>query len=257
MKCRVAAFSRTGGREQNEDACGYMEKDGVVCCVLADGAGGHRGGGVAARLCVQSVLAGFETRPEVSVPAVSTLMHQANQAVLLQQETDTALSDMRSTLVVLLFDPAQATAAWGHIGDSRLYLFRAGALHLRTRDHSLVQSMIENGLCREEEAHSHPDTNVLFASVGLPDEFLPTIVDAPLSLQEGDVFLLCSDGVWGMVEDGAIERSLALAYSLEDWLSRLEQKVGATVRPGADNFSAIGVWCGEVGECMRTVPGPG
>ena len=254
MECRVSAFSRTGGREQNEDACGYVEKDGVVCCVLADGAGGHQGGEVASRICVQSVLDEVLTGPHVSTGTLNNLLHNAHQAVLHQQAADPALADMRSTLVVLLFDPVHGAAVWGHIGDSRLYLLRRGVIHMRTRDHSLIQSMIDSGMIAQDDAHNHPDSNVLFASVGLPDAFQPTVLEAPFVIQNGDAFLLCSDGVWGAVNDAIIEQCLGGAVSSDDWLHHLEEKVSMYATSGSDNYSAVGVWCGDAGDFLRTVP---
>lgn len=254
MECRVSAFSRVGGREHNEDACGYIEKDGVVCCVLADGAGGHQGGAVASRLCVQSVLGEILADPDVSIATLNRLLHNANQAVLRQQEMDPTLADMCSTLVVLLFDPVRRIAVWGHVGDSRLYLLRRGVIHTRTRDHSLVQSLVDGGMIPQVDAHSHPDANVLFASVGLRDAFLPTVLESLFALHNGDAFLLCSDGVWGAVDDAVIEQCLAGAVSSDEWLHRLEQKVGTRATSGSDNYSAVGVWCGDAGDFLHTVP---
>lgn len=254
MECRVSAFSRAGGREHNEDACGYVEKNGMACCVLADGAGGHEGGEVASRICVQAVLDEFIIAPEVSTEALNGMLHNANQAVLRQQEAEPELADMRSTLVVLLFDPYRRAAVWGHVGDSRLYLFRNGAIHLRTRDHSLVQSMIDSGMIRRGEEHGHPDSNVLFASAGLKDEFLPSLLEAPVQLDQGDAFLLCSDGVWGAIDDAAIERCLRGAGSSDQWLHCLEDKIGAQVVPGSDNYSAVGVWLGDASDFLYTIP---
>ncbi|HZW19958.1 PP2C family protein-serine/threonine phosphatase [Noviherbaspirillum sp.] len=254
MECRVSAFSRVGGREHNEDACGYVEKDGIVCCVLADGAGGHQGGEVASRVAVQSVLDDFLTGPEVSAAALSRIMDNANRAVLRRQEDLPELADMRSTLVVLLFDPARSSAVWGHVGDSRLYLFRGGAFHLRTRDHSLVQSMVDSGMLSQSEAARHPDANVLFASIGLQDAFMPTVLDAPYALCVGDAFLLCSDGVWSAVAEDGFQQCLHSASDSDAWLRCIEQKVSAGVAAGSDNYSAVGIWYGDAGDFMHTIP---
>jgi serine/threonine protein phosphatase PrpC len=254
MECRVSAFSRTGGREHNEDACGYVEKNGAVCCVLADGAGGHQGGEVASRICVQTVLDEFVAAPDVSAAALNRMLHDANQAVLRQQDADRQCADMRSTLVVLLFDLYRRAALWGHVGDSRLYLFRSGAIQLRTRDHSLVQSMIDNGVIRQGEEHGHPDANVLFASTGLRDEFQPSILETPVPFDQGDAFLLCSDGVWGVIDDAAIERCLGGAVSSDQWLQCMEEKIGTQMVPGLDNYSAVGVWFGAASDFMQTMP---
>lgn len=257
MECRISALSRAGGRERNEDACGYLEANGIVCCVLADGAGGHGGGDVASRLVVQSILNYFVARPDASAESVNALLHNANEVVLSQQQKDASVADMHSTIVVLVFDPRIRTAVWGHVGDSRLYLLRNGTISLRTRDHSLIQSMVDVGILTEDDASNHCERNVLVAAVGSREPFNPTLVDAPVRLLDGDAFLLSSDGFWGLVSDAEIEGSLCDASSPDDWLERLEQKVAGQMKAGSDNYSAIAVWCGHANGVMRTVPGRG
>ncbi|KIF80494.1 PP2C family protein-serine/threonine phosphatase [Noviherbaspirillum autotrophicum] len=246
MECRISALSRVGGRERNEDACGYLQEEGIVCCVLADGAGGHGGGDVASRVAVEAVLREFVAKPEASVSAVSALLRHANEAVLHHQGSDPGLADMRSTLVVLVLDTEAPRAVWGHVGDSRLYLLRHGATQFRTRDHSLVQSMVDGGLISPEEALTHSERNVLIASIGSQESFQPSVVERPFAVSEGDAFLLCSDGFWGLQDEAAIEGALMEAMSPEAWLNRMEVDISAQIREGSDNFSAIGVWCGDV-----------
>ncbi|HJV52267.1 MAG TPA: protein phosphatase 2C domain-containing protein [Noviherbaspirillum sp.] len=246
MECRISALSRVGGRERNEDACGYLQENDVVCCVLADGAGGHGGGDVASRVAVEAVLREFVARPEASVDTLAALLRGANDAVLQQQGSDPGLADMRSTLVVLVLDTQASCAVWGHVGDSRLYLLRHGATHFRTRDHSLVQSMVDGGLISAEEALTHSERNVLIASIGSQESFQPSVVERPFPVAEGDAFLLCSDGFWGLLDDAAVESALMETMSPEEWLDRMEQSISTQIREGSDNYSAVGVWCGDV-----------
>lgn len=246
VECKVSAFSRAGGRERNEDSCGYLQEKGIVCCVLADGAGGHGGGDVASRIAVDTVLREFAAGPEASVAALEGLLCAANTAVLKQQVSQPELADMRSTLVALVFDTAARIAVWGHVGDSRLYLFRHGTTLFRTRDHSLVQSMVDGGLISAQDAPTHPERNVLIASIGSQESFQPSVVERAVTIKDGDAFLLCSDGCWNLLDDTAIENALMESASPDAWLNRMEELVGAKVREGSDNYSAIGVWCGEV-----------
>jgi serine/threonine protein phosphatase PrpC len=254
VECRISAFSRTGGRERNEDACGYLEVQGIVCCVLADGAGGHGGGDVAARLAVQSVLDSFALRPEVSSEAVCNLLLHAHQAVLAQQQSDPSIADMRSTLVALVFDPGMRIAVWGHVGDSRLYLLRNGSMYLRTRDHSLLQSTVDGGILTEEEAPNHCERNILVAAIGSRESFHPTLVDRPLVLLDGDAFLLCSDGFWGLASEQEVENNLGEAVSPDEWLDRMDKLIASRIEQGADNYSVVAVWCGLVDGVMKTIP---
>lgn len=254
MECRVSAFTHAGGRTHNEDAFEFVECNSLGCYVLADGAGGHEGGAQASHACVRSVVEEFKASPVVSTQAVASMLHNANLALLQQQDEDPALADMRSTLIVLLIDAVSGRAVWGHIGDSRLYLFRRGALYLRTRDHSLLQSMIDSGMLPQESAAGHSCANVLFSSMGLREAFEPTIVQAPVALLPGDALLLCSDGVWGTMDDSMLERCLAGCIDIEDWLVNIEREVGSRVSEGADNYTALGIWCGDADDFMRTMP---
>jgi serine/threonine protein phosphatase PrpC len=249
--CRFAALSRVGGREVNEDACGYLEVDGVACCVVADGAGGHGGGDVASQVAVASVLDLFRRAPQVTVAGLQALMFSANQAVCQRQSEAPAWHDMRSTLVVLLIDSGAARVVWGHVGDSRLYRIRNGRRLARTRDHSLLQSLIDGGLLTEQQAAGRSDRNVLVASLGSVDDFVPALPQVESRLEEGDAFLLCSDGLWGGLDDSVFEATLSLAESPQAWIDLLERPLCDPPRPGADNYTALAVWYGRVEETTR------
>ncbi|MBP6816024.1 MAG: protein phosphatase 2C domain-containing protein, partial [Burkholderiaceae bacterium] len=142
MEIHISVLSKLGGRERNEDACGYWSDGGPICCVLSDGAGGHGGGDVASRIAVETVLRQFSVAPGCSPGMVFSLIDQANRDVISQQGNSNDTADMRATLVVLVFNPTTLEAVWGHIGDSRLYCFRSGFVVNRTKDHSLFQSMV-------------------------------------------------------------------------------------------------------------------
>jgi len=251
---RIATLSRTGGRERNEDACGFLftGSGGPGCCVLSDGAGGHGGGDIASRIAVKSVLEAFAASPPASPPELASLIARANHEVIREQSSADSQRDMRATLVVLSFDPDRDVALWGHVGDSRLYWFRGGYVAARTKDHSLVQSMIDAGLGNPDTLRAGPDRSVLIASLGGDDGFEPDIVDAPRSLQPGDAFILCSDGFWEYVSDRAMEAALQRVATPDDWLASLEQVVLAAARPGHDNYSAVAVWYGAMDFTTRS-----
>jgi len=246
----IAMVSRLGGRERNEDACGHWGwgksgQEGPVCCVLADGAGGHGGGDVASQTAVSTVLQSFGSRPACDPSRVRELVDLANRAVVAGQAASEATRDMRTTLVVWLCDPSQATAAWGHSGDSRLYCFRNGKLVARTRDHSLYQSMIDAGLADVASMRSNPQRNILTACLGSIEDFEADIVAQGFGLLPGDAFLLCSDGFWEALDDAVIEAALQGASSVQSWIDALEQSVAREGPLGQDNYSALGVWYGR------------
>jgi len=246
----IAMVSRLGGRERNEDACGHWGwgkpgQEGPVCCVLADGAGGHGAGDVASQTAVSTVLQSFGSRPACDPSRVRELIDLANRAVVAGQASSVATHDMRTTLVVWLCDASRATAAWGHSGDSRLYCFRNGKLFARTRDHSLYQSMIDAGLADAAAMRGHPQRNVLTACLGSIEDFEADIVAHGVALLPGDAFLLCSDGFWEALDDAAIEAALQKAPSVQSWIDALEQSVARQGPLGQDNYTALGVWYGR------------
>lgn len=254
MEASIAVLSRTGARERNEDACGYWRDGGALCCVLSDGAGGHDGGHVASRLAVETVLAGFATNPVCAPEVVSTLIASAQHAVLKRQRDDRALVRMRATIVVLVLDPASRLAVWGHVGDSRLYLLRDGYSERRTKDHSLIQSLVDAGL-GGTTGTPNVDRSILTAALGSDEALEPDLVETPVRVRDGDAFLLCSDGLWEHTTDSAIEADLVNATSTQDWLDRLERRVTEASKPSQDNYSAIGVWCGRMDFSTRMPQG--
>ncbi|MFP5407512.1 MAG: PP2C family protein-serine/threonine phosphatase, partial [Gammaproteobacteria bacterium] len=203
-RVQIAVLSRIGGREKNEDACGYWNDGGPVCCVLSDGAGGHGGGDVASRIAVETILRAFAENPVRDARGVLDLMSLANREVMREQSRAELVRDMRATLVLLTFDPDTSEAWWGHVGDSRLYWFRSGFVSARTRDHSLVQSMMDAGFAPADDLRLNPERSVLIASLGGDDGFEPEVTATPQMLRAGDAFLLCSDGFWDYVDEQAM-----------------------------------------------------
>jgi serine/threonine protein phosphatase PrpC len=237
---QLAQLSQTGGRERNEDACGHRVAGSLVCVVLADGAGGHQAGDVASRTAVDAVLEAFAEAPRCASDAVGVLLEHANEAVLGAQAL--ARQDMRSTVLLLVCDTSTNQALWAHAGDSRLYVFRDGAVLGRTRDHSFLQTMIEAGYTEPGDARGNAHRNVLTTSLGVRDAFEYEALTSPFLLKRGDVFLLCSDGFWEYVPDAMMESTLRQAPDPGSWLADMESVVVRSGRPGQDNYSAIALW---------------
>ncbi len=245
LALEVALLSNKGGRAHNEDACGHWHSRDELFCVLADGAGGHGGGSVASRLVVERMLQAFADQPRVDGPALAQLMRETSQQLIDAREANTDHANMYATGVSLVVDFARHRAAWAHAGDSRLYLLRDGHVHRQTRDHSLVQAMADAGLIAPEQMRSHPKRSELRSALGAEDAQLE--VDdsgAATEVQAGDVFLLCSDGVWEHVSEAVLEQTLTSAASTHDWLAQLEQAVYAATqgRKSFDNYTALTVW---------------
>lgn len=231
----TAFLSRTGARANNEDACGY--RDG--CWVVADGLGGHGGGEVASRLAVHALLATWNPNAPLRAAALIQGLEAAAAAIHSHQAEDPGLSGMRTTLVVLATDGAHAL--WAHVGDSRLYLLRGGRVCLQTEDHSVPQALVRAGELTPAGVRDHPDRNRLLRALGDGKPPRPDLAAAPLELQPGDAFLLCSDGFWEAVTEGEMEVALAKARDAHDWLERMELDLRRQARPDQDNYTALAV----------------
>jgi len=245
LALEVALLSDRGGRKYNEDACGHWHSREHLCCVLADGAGGHGGGDIASKLAVQELIGRFSRGPSRDGEALNLLLRQTNEALIAQRVPGTPRQDMHSTVVCLVIDFVDHRAHWAHAGDSRLYWFRAGRVHDRTRDHSLVQSLVDAGMLAEGEVRSHPKRSELRSALGIaPDVLEVSSADGSDPVQSGDVFLLCTDGLWEYIEDAVLERTLAASATPRVWLDALAAEVyaAASHKSSHDNFSALVVW---------------
>lgn len=246
----LAILSRQGGRSYNEDACGHWNSDTHLCCVVADGAGGHGGGDIASKLAVRHIIEQFAAAPLSRPEEVSELLHDTNATVIRHREDGKEQAQMHTTVVSLFIDLRQGLALWGHAGDSRLYLFRKGQMLAHTRDHSVVQSLVEAGLLQPDEMRTHPRRSELLSALGSPPEDLHvTAASKPWHLHDGDVFLLCTDGLWEFVNEAELCASLNRSADPRVWLAALEALVlrhaAEAQKPAHDNFSAVTVWCGR------------
>lgn len=245
VKLDIGLISKVGGRERNEDSCAFTTEAETTCVVLSDGAGGHGGGDVASRIAVDTILDVFVTTPSCSLELANQLITVANERVVLGQQNQPEISDMRATLVVCLIDSVRNLACWGHIGDSRLYCFRDGILVFQSRDHSLFQSMVDAGFAKAAAARGRSDRSVLTGSLGSIEDFLPELPSEPFGLFAGDALLICSDGFWEFVDENSMLQTLSTSSTAQNWLENMEIELEKNKRPRNDNFSAIGVFYGD------------
>jgi serine/threonine protein phosphatase PrpC len=239
MKYTVYEGSRKGGRPGNEDRVGYAYTSGSLVMALADGMGGHSRGDLAAEILVREVLRMFrdQARPDIAncqeflLDAIYAAHAAINEHALQQRMKDPP----RTTCVVCIVQGGQAW--WAHVGDSRLYHFSADRLHRRTVDHSAVQQLVESGLLTEEQMSFHPDRNKLLN--GLGGYILPNIeLSQAVSLVQGDVLLLCSDGFWTYLNSQEMLSSLR-AHPLRDAVSLLMDQVETRAEGHGDNLSVV------------------
>ncbi len=214
-------------RPTNQDAYGH--RDGLY--LVADGMGGHRGGEVASRLAVEQILARVE-----GLDALAELragFEAANRAIREHAQANADCDGMGTTVAALVMTPDRAHLA--HIGDSRIYRQRRGKLTLLTRDHSLVEELVRQGSLSAEEARCHPQRSVLTRALGTTDA--PRIEYAEVDLEEGDVFLLCTDGLTAEATDEEIAAILAAPGNPQAKADRLVEL--AKEHGGSDNITVI------------------
>jgi Serine/threonine protein phosphatase len=263
VQLATASLTDQGGRPRNEDSFGDWSSERLYYCVVADGAGGHGGGDTASRIVVDSVLADLRYLTVAELPPtgerlVSALAHANENIVEEQLRGDDKEKDMRSTAVLLAIDRECGTAAWAHCGDTRLYCFRHGEISVRTRDHSMVQEMVDAQLLAAEEMRHHPRRNVLYAALGTQDQLDIAGVEGTFALRDGDAFLICTDGFWEYADDACMGEALAEAATPGAWLDALAVKVRASASANHDNFTALAVWVSEDPEAtvLQLAQGP-
>jgi serine/threonine protein phosphatase PrpC len=204
-----AGESDTGRvRAANEDNWGHVYASWGKAFVVCDGMGGHIGGATASALAVKSVLE-YLQRDSMAHPAQSLAraIEFANEQIYATALSQPTLKGMGTTCVVLA---QKDDGIWiGHVGDSRAYLWHEGQLHRLTRDHSFVQQLIDSGAITEEEAEQHPRRNELLRALGVRATVEVEVTSTAILPAEGDRFLLCSDGLYGMTFDAGIRGILA------------------------------------------------
>jgi protein phosphatase len=197
-------------REQNEDNCETAETANGTVCVVCDGMGGHAGGATASKIAVGCILQFLSKEKYADIrTALGDALEFANLQILGAASENPELQGMGTTACALVY---QDNKAWiAHAGDSRIYLYVAKEkrLHRLTKDHSYVQGLVEQGIIYQEEAENHPDKNRILKALGIKEELKPEILEKPILPAKNDIFLICSDGLSGMVSDKEIEKILA------------------------------------------------
>ncbi|ATQ76378.1 protein phosphatase [Massilia violaceinigra] len=238
----TAQCSHRGSRTSNEDALGFRVRDNDACFVISDGVGGQAGGAIASRLAVHWALQQLDDKQSVGLQAMTHgSVDAADAAIVAEQRRNPERARMAATMVALFIDRRERMAQWIHVGDSRLYLFRRGHLVRRTQDHSLASQLQQAGLsCSPDKAHllSHAlgqaDTDTIEPGVAC-------------TLEDGDAYLLCTDGLWNGLDDAAMHRCLQVAGNVTDWITLLAEQVRqrSDCNGTQDNYSALGVWVGD------------
>jgi serine/threonine protein phosphatase PrpC len=227
-------------RSENQDFGTYTtpveERDshtGGRLLIVADGMGGHRGGATASRLAGETIKAQYLGSETTDVAAaLRDSVSRANARIYAEAQSNPELRGMGTTTSVLA---VRDQLGWlAHVGDSRIYRIRGEAIEQLTDDHSLVATMVREGLLTPQEAETHPRRNVLQRSMGVSDE-VEIDVRGPFELREGDTFILCSDGLHGLVREPEL-REIA-KRSIDEAADEFLRK--ALERGAPDNVTVI------------------
>lgn len=204
--CLVAGRTDVGRkRAANEDNMGNAVTINGYVSVVCDGMGGHVGGATASKVAVNAILENLRTNyyedPRI---AIGESIDIANRAVLSEAAAHPELTGMGSTCVLLIVRGGKVYI--GHVGDSRIYLIRSKRIIQLTKDHSYVQMLVDRGEITKEQAEHHPRKNQITNALGLPNMTPATVADDAFIPEAGDCFILCSDGLSGMVSDEVINK---------------------------------------------------
>jgi len=248
MRAIAAGLSDVGlQREHNEDSFVVMEEYDLF--VVADGMGGHRAGDVASRLATETISEFFRTtaNEDVTWPfhfdtnlseeenRLLTGIRVANRQIFERSTRSREYHGMGTTVVGAMFSPKKQRMYIGHVGDSRCYRIRDGQIRLMTRDHSLINDYLLAMPDLTDEQKSELPKNVITRALGMQDQVVVDLQhDDP---RPGDTYVLCSDGLSGMVSDGDIQFIVTGAEDVRDACARLIAR--ANERGGEDNITAV------------------
>ena len=244
---------RDPDKQVNEDACGHRETRFGHLCVVCDGMGGHAAGREAAELALETILEVVESADPGTPPGalLKGAVEEASRRVHVMRTSEIAMGRPGSTTVAILMHAHGTEVA--HIGDSRVYLIHEGQIFRVTKDHSVVQEMVERGLLTLQQAAHHPDANRITRALGMAPEVAAELRPQPVLHVPGDAFVLCSDGLSDLVEDHEI---LGIVGN-----EPAAQAVGklvdlANARGGHDNITVIVLRAREAAQATAPVVAP-
>lgn len=202
--------------------------------IVADGMGGHRGGATASRLAAETVKTQYLSSEAADVPsALKDALTRANARIFSEAQANAELRGMGTTTSALAL--LEGKGWFAHVGDSRIYMVRNDEIRQLTDDHSLVASMVREGLLTAKEAETHPRRNVLQRSMGVAED-VEIDVRGPIDIKEGDIFILCSDGLHGLVREPEL-KEVAMQMPIDEAADEFVKR--ALERGAPDNVTVI------------------
>ncbi len=244
LQVEVAKFSHIGHRSDNQDRVEVLIGDHTVLAIVIDGMGGHAAGAEAARVCIATISERFRSSKQpLPFPErfLSRATGEAHDALVQLGHAETLGDKPRATCALCLVQ--KDSAFWAHIGDSRVYHLRGDSIIERTRDHTHVELLLQEGLIDESEIASHPMRSFVDQCLGGERSRPAVTIAGPYALASGDILMACSDGVWG----GLVDRQLAQALvcgpddTLQEHIESLVQGAVTRNAPNSDNATAAAI----------------
>ena len=233
-------------REENQDSFGIVERPGFRLFIVADGMGGVKGGGIASNLAVQTVREKLGACEKIGQIEIVDALEAANSAILQRGGAEDGTQGMGTTFVGVAFVASGMFVV--NVGDSRAYRIRKGAIDQLTEDHTLVRELIRTGAISPDQAENHPVSHMLTRSLG-PAVDVSVDCDFLADVDDGDLFLLCSDGLYNLVHDAEM-LDLVNNNSLDEAIQKLIDL--ANSRGGTDNITVMLVRVGDSGREVVT-----
>ena len=225
-------------RKANEDSLGFATVPNGELFVVCDGMGGHVGGATASKIAVEQIIEYFKAQQYPNVyQALNDALCCANRMILDTAAANPSLKGMGTTACILLVSGNDAYIA--HVGDSRIYLYEEQKKRLFriTKDHSLVQALVDQGQLDDRLAEHHAQKNVILKALGTKERVVPEVYNSPVQPAKGDIFLICSDGLSGMIDDNGIEAILSSSQTTEQKTIDLVTNANLPGK-GLDNITA-------------------
>jgi len=254
MRYEIGQANRLGNRHSNQDRFKAIESEHGVLLVLGDGMGGQASGEVAAQLLIDTA-EGIYLDQGDAVRDVARLFRAiiltAHHRIIEWGARQNPPVTPGSTAVLCLLQ--QGDAYWAHVGDSRLYVFHHGLPIYRTVDHSYVEHLYQKGRISRSEQESHPGRNMITQCIGCQQMEPEITLAKPVSLKEGDVLLLCSDGLWAPLDDAQMGTILE-THPLQQSLDLMTEQAERNSYPRSDNISVIALRFISNDEPVATTP---
>ena len=230
--------TRQGGRKENQDNAGFVDTPLGLLLVVCDGMGGGPGGRTASLMAVDTILTVLADVSEHTPreAALQFAIDKANDIIYTKAKETPELRGMGTTVAAVLINENSAVIA--HVGDSRIYQLRKGAIVFRSADHSVVANLVRQKRLTEEEARNHPQSNVITRALGIKPSM--EIEFDEVSFHRGDRFVLCTDGIWGMMPQRDLVQSLSRVMGINELTSLMAEEIdelGKKSGGGHDNLT--------------------